>query len=859
MSKITKLFFQPKKTFKDSLWFKKEKIKLDKSTNLYIVANYAQLHKVEKVIEYEKLTDNLLIILYTKRNLKMPKLIQTSMDKQKFKNSFLLLLPNSPNNYNLKSLVYMKRNYEQLIDVVSPKNLYLLSFENHYSIIGNYAKKKGINLTLLDEGTGTYKEKVNPNIDLKHKIFGSIFGVDNSFDWFVDFDKVYAAFPELLVKTFNAKEYVRFFEHAGNFEIDAQTHSLIKKYNISSDDFLYVNQRYAIQNKDFVWAILTILDEISKYYNAKVFIKMHPKDHDSLKNEFKKKLIDLSNIVFIEENEFLIEPTIQFVKPKGVIGLTSTSLVYAPLVSPYTNVYSIAPWFLSMIPSVKNQNGIEIIQNHFKILEQFKHVNVLENIDDLSKQRKEVDMVENFAKFADIANQAYTEKKYLKSIINYMWAYPKGIESMPIDDFEKYCISLEKTKNYKELQRVVSRRVDYEIKDEKKDISNYQDLIYILVNVVSRLIEYPQYSSFVSVINNNILALLTYIDGKDSCNIDKTKEYKILFEKYKYTIIDFIYVEAKQRFLYKQYDKSLELFNELKGKYFSAEYYIYYIENMLIENNFEEAKQFFEGIKDELAKNIVKLIESIFLIYQNKYREALKTLKVTEELNSETLYLELYIAKVYRLLEEQKEAKAYLIKYEKHSKGNLLCHREIAYLEYSLENYKKCIAQLNKVYPKGIESMPIDDTLKYIKSKFEEKNYLYILDLKEKKVFYNIKFYYLSSLYKMRLYAVFIDNMNSLSLLNLSSKDSEKLLFFKIISLREIGLVQESYLLIKGIDYTEIKDFSILYVISEIFELMEDFYNSKLIWKIIISKHKDELKDSYWNRYYNILQLLNKR
>jgi hypothetical protein len=430
---------------------------------------------------------------------------------------------------------------------------------------------------------------------------------------------------------------------------------------------------------------------------------------------------------------------------------------------------------------------------------------------------------------------------------------------MPIDDFEKYCISLEKTKNYGELQRVVSRRVDYEIKDEKKDINNYQDLIYILVNVVSRLIEYPQYSSFVSVINNNILALLTHIDEKDSCNIDKIKEYKILFEKYKDTIIDFVYVEAKQRFLYKQYDKSLELFNELKGKYFSEEYYIYYIENMLIENNLEEAKQFFEGIKDELAENIVKLIESIFSIYQNKYREALKTLKATEELNSETLYLELYIAKVYRLLEEPKEAKTYLIKYEKHSKGNLLCHREIAYLEYSLENYKKCIAQLNKVYPKGIESMPIDDTLKYIKSKFEEKNYLYILDLKEKKVFYNIKFYYLSSLYKMRLYAVFIDNMNSLSLLNLSSKDSEKLLFFKIISLREIGLVQESYLLIKGIDYTEIKDFSILYVISEIFELMEDFYNSKLIWKIIISKHKDELKDSYWNRYYNILQLLNKR
>jgi len=384
MRKLIKLLLHPKKFFKDSYWFKKESLSISSNfDNIFIISHLNQLNQVETLIEHKNIINSLLVILYTNKNKKMPMIIQEKCNQKLFEGIIFFRLPNFPNNYKLKSLVYMKRNYITLLEKTKTKNLFLLSFENHYALLASNAKKRKIKLTLIDEGTATYKipelSEYYQSQPLIKQVLAYILKIDSAFYWFKDFDTIYAAFPELLQNNFNAKTYHYFFVHTEKSSISSHTKQLINKYRITSNDFIYVNQRYAINDNDFVNTVITILSSLSNYFNTKVFIKLHPKDTDSLKKIFIKQLQNFHNIILIEENEFLIESAIQAIQPLGILGLTSTSLVYTPLISSETKVYSIKPWFINIVPKKNNFDGITLINNHYTILMQFKHIIALKN------------------------------------------------------------------------------------------------------------------------------------------------------------------------------------------------------------------------------------------------------------------------------------------------------------------------------------------------------------------------------------------------------------------------------------------------------------------------------------------------
>ena len=387
---MKKIILHPIQYIEDSPWFKTDNLKINRRCkNIFIVSHLGQLKQVESLILKEKIESSLLIIVYTKKNLRVPQSIQSQYNKTLFVDSILFLLPNNPNNYKLKSLIYMKRNYKYLIEKIKPKNLYLLSFENHYCLLANVAISNNIKLILIDEGTATYKE---PNLSAYHKehsffrkIIAKIFGVDSSFNRIKNFDTVYGAFPKLLEPLFYANSYKYFFAYENTEKIEGIV-KLSKIYNITHNDFIYVNQRYPIQEEDFVNTLLTILDTISKFYNSNIFIKMHPKDSEELKAFFFNALVNYSNIFFIKENEFLIEPSIKEINPKGIIGLTSTTLVYTPFISINTSkIYSIVPWFLELLPKENNQKAISILKNHYTILEKFNHIKSLYNEESLNE------------------------------------------------------------------------------------------------------------------------------------------------------------------------------------------------------------------------------------------------------------------------------------------------------------------------------------------------------------------------------------------------------------------------------------------------------------------------------------------
>ena len=873
MSKITKLILQPKKFLNDSLWFRKDTINItNQYKNIFIISHLGQLTQVESLIEYEQIKNCLLVILYTNKNTKVPKSIQNQYNKNLFDNSILFLLPNSPNNYKIKSLLFMRRSYEELITTVNPNNLYLLSFENHYSLLADVAKKENVNIHLIDEGTATYK---SPDLSEYHqkqtmlkKVIAKRLKVDKAFTWTTKFDTVYAAFPELLKSTFQANSYNRFFAHAGQFNLDDRTSKLLDTYNITSNDFIYVNQRYPIQDNDFVDTILEILHKIGNHQQAKIFIKMHPKDSDTLKNNFIDKLHDYQNIIFIQENEFLIEPAIQAVNPKGVIGLTSTSLVYTPLISPKTKVYSIKPWFINLLPKENNQTGINIINDHYTILQQFKHVNVLNK--DMQFNKELANTPKNslnisYNNYIEYAKLAYKENKYQKSIINYIWAYPNGIESMPLNDFILYLNALQNKNDLQVQNKIINTWIDSDIINNKEiPLKNYTDFINLLINI---LIKHNNYSTYkiTESLYSDLIALITSKIPSQTYPTNLLDTKLMIQKEYIKEMLPLLEMDIEKYIFNANYNEAIKLLNYIlqDKSYLSNNEYLY----ISLLNSFiylkEETKLITlnTDIHQFASQREVKLTsDALIAMYQTNYNKTLELL--LPELNNfnflskQKLHPELIIARAYRLLKNYQDAKLYLIAFEKHTKGNPLCHKEIAYLEYSVNNHTKALIQFNKAYPKGINTMPMNDFIIYLDLLHIEQNYEEMYTLTKSNLIHTqISYYYLVALYKLNYYTKYLQEHKKFNLDTLTLEKKESISWITIKINRNLGNIEDAYLMLQSYNTLTMNNINNLLCAADIFELSKDYKKANGIWKIIIKSFHHEMPDYAWDRYYKTLDL----
>ena len=363
--------------------------------NLFIVSHLGQLAQIEALIDQKNLSNNGLILLYTEMNLSIANTVESYYNSNLFCLFQKVKLPVRPNKIDVGKLLNIKKQYIKILKELKPSNLYVLSFEGHYNLLLSYAKFKEINIYLLEEGTATYKEDSIRNIiGKKEKISRFLIqytpfftSLRSSLIRFVDFDKIFGSFPKLLKERFNDTEVEYFFIYNKTKENYINVKKLIKNYNISTNDFIYLNQRYDIDKNEYVSIVIDVLLQFNKNFKGRVFIKMHPKDSIELIDVFGLEIERLgvrNSIILIKESKFLIEPTIAMLKIQGVIGLTSTTLVYAPIVSQRTNVYSIAPILLDRISkSLDNKNGIFLIKEHFKILKCFPHIYFVKNIKDL--------------------------------------------------------------------------------------------------------------------------------------------------------------------------------------------------------------------------------------------------------------------------------------------------------------------------------------------------------------------------------------------------------------------------------------------------------------------------------------------
>lgn len=421
--------------------------------NVFIITHLGQLNQMEALIRSKNLSKNLLVVLFTTKNLIVP---QTVHDRYSslYEAVIFLEIPFGANIHNYFIYKKLEKDYLKLITLTLPLNLYLNSFESHYSLLASIAKSFGIKVVLVEEGTATYKinndyirkssldsfqsvfmetigksqqfkkivrykkdfkkidhtffsffvsdfifdrrfeknnkelysearrffKKLLRNEDINKKFINAIGSryLRSSLVPFREFDKAFVSHPDMTKKDFQIKDVEFFFAHSlHNFQESKYARDIANKYGIQNGDALFVSQRYFLDSLQYINVINeTVVPLIGN--KQRLFIKLHPKETGLVFEAFKVLEADSKGqIILIDDKLFLIEALIKLVKFERVIGITSTTLVYTPLISSKTQVISIADSLIRFFEenkSIDSKNSILNIKNHLKILRRFQNI-----------------------------------------------------------------------------------------------------------------------------------------------------------------------------------------------------------------------------------------------------------------------------------------------------------------------------------------------------------------------------------------------------------------------------------------------------------------------------------------------------
>lgn len=260
MSKLRKLLFKPGAFFRDML--KKRGFICDfpsvDAENLFVVSHLGQLHQVQSLIRFERTGKNYLVVLSTNANRSVPKAILNQVDRRLFLAVRECRLPLAPNKIDIPKLLRIAAIYRGLLNSTAAHSLYLLSFERHYAMLAQFARRRGLHVNLIEEGTATYKFA---NDGSNMAAIGKVGGIREQCHAFLienlpvfsairpalgavkAFDRAYVAFPSLIGGGFSVEETRKFFLHAGGMTVTTRVRSLVEKYKIGSEDIIYVNQK----------------------------------------------------------------------------------------------------------------------------------------------------------------------------------------------------------------------------------------------------------------------------------------------------------------------------------------------------------------------------------------------------------------------------------------------------------------------------------------------------------------------------------------------------------------------------------------------------------------------------------------
>lgn len=403
--------------------------------HLFVITHLGQLKQMEALIIKKNLISNGLIVLYTTANFVVPQTVHDKVTQHLFDFVAFVEIPFKINQINYFKLKVVYDTYVSLLDANKPKNLYLNSFEGHYAVLIDVAKKRKVKNILVEEGTATYKLNLLNNENFSENKNEYVFGVSefmdtvgktqifkkivktkknikelsgqskrfllelwcskpvqqqlisrlggkallSAFEPVRHFDKIYASHPELLDASFNGDmEYFLGALSWSNEEMQSAK-LLTSKYEIKENDVIFLSQRYGLDANSYAMAVCNILDNIT-HQNQQIFIKLHPKEDMTTWNAFQQAIQQYKNrFLLINESDFLIEPLLHTSGVKTVIGLTSSTLIYIPLLFDDVRSISIATLLIDAMENsqVGNTKALATLKEHLAIIHLFEKVEIL--------------------------------------------------------------------------------------------------------------------------------------------------------------------------------------------------------------------------------------------------------------------------------------------------------------------------------------------------------------------------------------------------------------------------------------------------------------------------------------------------
>lgn len=460
-------------------WLKKVvTIKKTRQQNMFVVTTISQLRIIVSFILLNQCKDNVLVILYTEKNLKMPLNIMGNIPLRFFRDVQLLKIPNSPNDIDESKYLFFGNTYKKLLEYFCVKKLYVFSFLRHYSILLSIAKKLKIHTCLLEEGTATYlplMDDFSCNISIIEKV--KLKKYLNEKNCFKLFDSTYSTFPYLLEKAFCSAKNSFFFPHVAGVSVTKEVRNIASKYSITSNDYVYVSQRF-VKDKNLYNAVENIVGDIAKNINGKIFIKLHPvemMDRD-ICLFYEKLSLRYKNIDFIKES-VLVEPFLYLTNPKGIIGITSTSLIYTQIMGFPT--FSIVPMLLKN-QDISEQNR-EMIAFHYDIMTTVSNAvqDVVAISDILDYRQQIIYCVDEM--YLKKAHTNYKKKRYHYSVFFYELCCSRCFRLLDAHHLLYYLVSLKYLKQYDRMKEflfllletnidglsVYDRKVFFDLKDKK--------------------------------------------------------------------------------------------------------------------------------------------------------------------------------------------------------------------------------------------------------------------------------------------------------------------------------------------------------------------------------------------------------
>lgn len=394
------------------------------SATLVVVAQIGQVKQAQELISSLGIENVEIAILYTRKNLAMPAMMQNAIDPA-IASRQIEIHPAS-NDISAVAAKYDQKVYAKLLDDVKPQRLFVCSFERHYAVLCHEAKKRGIPISLFEEGTAilkntvpgyqsfarpTIKSSLNtiyrrvwkshpltryvlvPIATALHQIalvpwmvvktFREIYKTPqiqqrilrrrhkHFLDGWGDFEAVYSTNPDVIAELFPSAEMREHRPRYNNPDDVALARELVAAYQIDGRTAIFASQRFDMKPEIQIPIVLGLLKRVAEVNGYRIVIKLHPRESEAVVSVYRAQIerLGLSDtLVLMEGAHVPVEYLAIQSACHAVIGISSSTLMYAPKAKSMRSI-SIGRQLLDDfdIKGIKNP-GTRQIRDHVSIL-----------------------------------------------------------------------------------------------------------------------------------------------------------------------------------------------------------------------------------------------------------------------------------------------------------------------------------------------------------------------------------------------------------------------------------------------------------------------------------------------------------